>query len=78
MQLLQLDAFRFLDVALVTSTLFVLVRYISSRPRFNLPPGPKGLPFIGNYFLFRGDKNEILGGIRRVEQAMGYGVHALY
>jgi hypothetical protein len=46
------------DIFFSLLTLFVLVKLFSfwSRPPASLPPGPKGLPFVGNILDMPSDK----------------------
>ncbi|KAH7886958.1 cytochrome P450, partial [Phlebopus sp. FC_14] len=39
-----------LDVPLVAVTLYVLQQLLKPRPALPFPPGPKGLPLVGNFF----------------------------
>ena len=45
-----METLTFTRVALAVLLLYLLQRLVSSRRRAPLPPGPKGIPFIGNVF----------------------------
>lgn len=49
--------FTLLDVSLVFLALFILRCLLRPRPLVSLPPGPKGLPIIGNVLDMPSEKD---------------------